>query len=123
MHCAEVLCNDCDMATSKRNPKQVTIGLPARSIMQLGILVSGLVQIFLIGFSLLLVIVPWGVQSDDLLSSLKAVLFGLTIGDMTFDWEPQTPAGVDVQPTGRGTDARLEQSDRIGAAERKAVER
>ena len=62
---------------------EVTIGLPARSIMQLGILVSGLVQIFLIGFSLLLVIVPWGVQSDDLLSSLKAVLFGLTIGDMT----------------------------------------
>ena len=62
---------------------EVTIGLSARSIMQLGILVSGLVQFFLIGFALLLVIVPWGVQSDDLLSSLKAVLFGLTIGDMT----------------------------------------
>ena len=62
---------------------EVTIGLPSRSIMQLGVLVSGLVQIFLIGFSLLLVIVPWGVQSDDLLSSIKAVLFGLTIGDMT----------------------------------------
>jgi potassium efflux system protein len=62
---------------------EVTIGLPARSIMQLGILVSGLAQIFIIGFALLLVIVPWGVQSDDLLSSLKAVLFGLTIGDMT----------------------------------------
>ena len=62
---------------------EVTIGLPARSIMQLGVLVSGLVQILLIGFALLLVIVPWGVQSDDLVSSLKAVLFGLTIGDMT----------------------------------------
>lgn len=62
---------------------EVTIGLPARSIMQLGILVSGLAQIFIIGFALLLVIVPWGVQSDDLLSSFKAVLFGLTIGDMT----------------------------------------
>ena len=62
---------------------EVTIGLPARSIMQLGILVSGLAQIFIIGFALLLVIVPWGVQSDDLLSSLKAVVFGLTIGDMT----------------------------------------
>jgi GTP-binding protein len=47
----------------------------------------------------------------------------VTIGDMTFDWEPQTPAGVDVTPTGRGTDARLERNDRIGAAERKEARR
>jgi GTP-binding protein len=47
----------------------------------------------------------------------------VTIGDMTFDWEPQTPAGVDVTPTGRGTDARLERNDRIGAAERKQARR
>ncbi|KHO19206.1 GTPase ObgE [Mycolicibacterium setense] len=45
----------------------------------------------------------------------------VTIGDMTFDWEPQTPAGVDMPLTGRGTDIRLEQIDRIGAAERKAA--
>ena len=43
----------------------------------------------------------------------------VTIGDMTFDWEPQTPAGVDVTMTGRGTDIRLERNDRVGAAERK----
>ena len=47
----------------------------------------------------------------------------VTIGDMTFDWEPQTPAGVDVPLSGRGTDARLEQTDRVGAAERKAARR
>ena len=47
----------------------------------------------------------------------------VTIGDMTFDWEPQTPAGVDVPMSGRGTDARLEQTDRVGAAERKAARR
>ncbi|WP_445166003.1 GTPase ObgE [Mycolicibacterium sp. Dal123E01] len=47
----------------------------------------------------------------------------VTIGDMTFDWEPQTPAGVDVTPTGRGTDVRLEQNDRIGAAERRQARR
>ncbi|CAN5495841.1 GTPase ObgE [soil metagenome] len=45
----------------------------------------------------------------------------VTIGDMTFDWEPQTPAGVDIMPTGRGTDVRLERNDRIGADERKAA--
>ena len=47
----------------------------------------------------------------------------VTIGDMTFDWEPQTPAGVDVVPTGRGTDARLERNERMGAAERKEARR
>ena len=34
----------------------------------------------------------------------------VTIGDMTFDWEPQTPAGVDVPMSGRGTDTRLERN-------------
>ena len=47
----------------------------------------------------------------------------VTIGEMTFDWEPQTPAGVDVVPTGRGTDARLERNERIGATERKEARR
>jgi len=47
----------------------------------------------------------------------------VTIGDVTFDWEPQTPAGVDVAPSERGTDARLERSDRVSAAERKAARR
>ena len=47
----------------------------------------------------------------------------VTIGDMTFDWEPQTPAGVDVIQTGRGTDVRLEQNERIGADERKEARR
>ncbi|NLG55240.1 MAG: GTPase ObgE [Rhodococcus sp.] len=47
----------------------------------------------------------------------------VTIGDVSFDWEPQTPAGVDLTRTGRGTDARLDQVDRIGAAERKHARR
>ena len=45
----------------------------------------------------------------------------VTIGDVTFDWEPSTPAGVAVLLSGRGTDRRLESNDRIGAAERKAA--
>ncbi len=47
----------------------------------------------------------------------------VTIGDVTFDWEPQTLAGIDTQMSGRGTDLRLEQTDRIGAAERKVARR
>ncbi|GAB10990.1 GTP-binding protein Obg [Gordonia araii NBRC 100433] len=45
----------------------------------------------------------------------------VTIGDVTFDWEPTTPTGDDVPVTGRGTDIRLDRTDRIGAAERKAA--
>jgi len=47
----------------------------------------------------------------------------VTIGDVCFEWEPQVTAGVDMVRTGRGTDARLEQSERIGAAERKHASR
>ncbi|KXT56648.1 GTPase CgtA [Gordonia sp. QH-12] len=43
----------------------------------------------------------------------------VTIGEMTFDWEPTTPMGEAVPITGRGTDIRLERNDRVGAAERK----
>ncbi|CDQ46763.1 MAG: GTPase ObgE [Mycolicibacterium neoaurum] len=45
----------------------------------------------------------------------------VTIGDVTFDWEPQTPAGVDTMMSGRGTDVRLEQTERVSADERKAA--
>jgi len=45
----------------------------------------------------------------------------VTIGDVTFDWEPSTPAGVATLLTGRGTDARLDQSGRVSAAERKVA--
>ena len=45
----------------------------------------------------------------------------VTIGDVTFDWEPTTPAGIAVLMTGRGTDVRLETNNRIGASERKAA--
>jgi len=45
----------------------------------------------------------------------------VTIGDVTFDWEPNTPSGVAVVMSGRGTDARVERSNRVTAAERKAA--
>ncbi|MGO4616361.1 GTPase ObgE [Nocardia sp. 2YAB30] len=47
----------------------------------------------------------------------------VTIGDVTFEWEPQISAGIDMVRTGRGTDIRLEQTDRVSAAERKHASR
>ena len=43
----------------------------------------------------------------------------VTIGQVTFEWEPHTAAGIDRTPDGRGTDTRLEGVDRSSAAERK----
>jgi GTP-binding protein len=48
----------------------------------------------------------------------------VTIGGVTFDWEPATPAGAAaVRLTERGTDWRLDSDQRVGAAERKAARR
>ena len=44
----------------------------------------------------------------------------VTIGGITFEWDPQTVAGVDQTPAyGRGKDRRLEQTDRVTAEQRK----
>lgn len=47
----------------------------------------------------------------------------VTIGDVCFDWEPQISAGVETMLTRRGVDPRLDQSERVGAAERKHASR
>ncbi|HIW96790.1 MAG TPA: GTPase ObgE [Candidatus Corynebacterium gallistercoris] len=43
----------------------------------------------------------------------------VTIGEITFEWDPQTAAGVEVTRTGRGTDIRLEQNTRATPQQRK----
>jgi GTP-binding protein len=47
----------------------------------------------------------------------------VTIGEMTFDWEPTTEAGVPVDFGQRGTDVRLDRSERVGADERLAAKK
>ncbi|HEU5474470.1 MAG TPA: GTPase ObgE [Actinophytocola sp.] len=47
----------------------------------------------------------------------------VSIGGITFDWEPSTPAGIAMLMHQRGSDPRLEQSLRTTAAERKAAKR
>ncbi len=56
---------------------------------------------------------------DELLKQGAKPGCAVTIADVTFDWEPQTPAGIDVTMSGRGTDMRLEQDERVRADERK----
>jgi GTP-binding protein len=45
----------------------------------------------------------------------------VTIGEVTFDWEPTLRGGEGTPRGGRGTDERLEEHPRVGADERKAA--
>src|SRR3954447_19135129 len=45
------------------------------------------------------------------------------IGTISFDWEPTTSAGVTFEPIERGFDPRIDQVERVGAADRKALHR
>ncbi|GGC78827.1 DUF3772 domain-containing protein [Chelatococcus reniformis] len=58
---------------------QTSVGLRKRSLDQLAVLTSGLLRVLLVAIALLLVLAPWGIDSDDFTSSLDAALFGLQI--------------------------------------------
>jgi GTPase len=62
---------------------------------------------------------------EDKLAKLGAIPgSAVTIGNVTFEWEPSTPAGIAaVTMAHRGTDPRLERDQRVGAADRKAARR
>ncbi|MBV9486345.1 MAG: Obg family GTPase CgtA, partial [Frankiaceae bacterium] len=59
---------------------------------------------------------------EDALAGLGATAGAeVTIGEVTFDWEPTLRSGVGSPHGGRGTDERLEDHRRIGADQRKAA--
>jgi GTP-binding protein len=59
---------------------------------------------------------------EDALGALGATAGAeVTIGDVTFDWEPTLRFNASVPHGGRGTDERLEDHHRIGAIDRKAA--
>lgn len=62
---------------------QANTGLRRRSLEQLGVLGSGIARLALIIVGILLVLAPWGIESTDVTSSLRAVFFGFNVGDVT----------------------------------------
>jgi potassium-dependent mechanosensitive channel len=62
---------------------QSNVGLRRRSIEQIGIIAAGTLKVTLIVFFLLMALAPWGVQSGDMWTSLKAAFFGFKVGDVT----------------------------------------
>lgn len=62
---------------------QANTGLRRRSLEQIGILVSGVARLALIIIAILLVLLPWGIESTDVTGSLRALFFGFNVGDVT----------------------------------------
>ncbi len=65
---------------------QTSVGLSRKALQQAGVLLSGFSRLFLGGLAVLLVLAPWGVESGDLLFSLRSAVFGFTIGDVTISF-------------------------------------
>jgi len=62
---------------------QANTGLRRRSLEQIGVLVSGALRLAIIIMAILLALAPWGIESTDLVGSLRAVFFGFSVGDVT----------------------------------------
>ncbi|MDJ1157413.1 DUF3772 domain-containing protein [Chelatococcus sp. SYSU_G07232] len=62
---------------------QGSIGLRKRSLEQIAVLTSGVLRLVLIIVAVMLVLAPWGVESVDLIASLRAAFFGFTVGGVT----------------------------------------
>ncbi|MGO4707017.1 DUF3772 domain-containing protein [Microvirga sp. 2MCAF38] len=62
---------------------QANTGLRKRSIEQIGVLATGVARLCLIVLAILLALAPWGIESTDILGSVRAAFFGFSVGDMT----------------------------------------
>jgi small-conductance mechanosensitive channel len=73
---------------------QANTGLRRRSLEQIGVLTNGLARLVLILAALLLGLAPWGVESSDVVSSLRAAFFGFKVGDVTISLSAIIIAGL-----------------------------
>jgi small-conductance mechanosensitive channel len=59
------------------------VGLTRTSLDQMSVLLSGLSRLVLITIAGMMVLAPWGLDSGDMLGTLRAALFGFTVGGVT----------------------------------------
>ncbi len=62
---------------------QANTGLRRKSLEQIGVLSTGLTRLVLILVALMLALAPWGIESADIMSSVRAAFFGFQVGDVT----------------------------------------
>jgi len=62
---------------------QANTGLRRKSLEQIGVLASGAVRVALVLVAVMLGLAPWGIESGDIMSSVRAAFFGFQVGDVT----------------------------------------
>ncbi|HEX2510750.1 MAG TPA: DUF3772 domain-containing protein [Microvirga sp.] len=62
---------------------QANTGLRRKSLEQIGVLANGAARVVLILLALMLALAPWGIESADVMSSVRAAFFGFQVGDVT----------------------------------------
>ena len=59
------------------------VGLGREALEQISVLIEGAARVALVVTAVLLVLAPWGIQSQDMFGSLRAAYFGFRIGNVT----------------------------------------
>jgi small-conductance mechanosensitive channel len=62
---------------------QSNLGLRKKALQQLGIVASGVLRVVLWIVAAMLVLAPWGIESGDITTNLRAAFFGFKVGDVT----------------------------------------
>jgi small-conductance mechanosensitive channel len=62
---------------------QANTGLRRKSLEQIGVLANGAARVSLVLVAVMLALAPWGIESADIMSSVRAAFFGFKVGDVT----------------------------------------
>ncbi|MFT0890891.1 DUF3772 domain-containing protein [Pseudochelatococcus sp. G4_1912] len=81
------LIEEVAVETPKRNSRvslvlQTSVGLRRRTLEQIGILFAGLTKLVFFAIGIMLILAPWGLESNDVVTSLKLLRAGFSIGDL-----------------------------------------
>ncbi len=60
-----------------------SLGLRREALQQLAVLLAGVASVCVIVAATLLILAPWGIESDDMLANVRSAFFGFKIGDVT----------------------------------------
>ena len=59
-----------------------SVGIRRESLDQIAVLLAGMMRVSLLTIAGMLVLAPWGIESDDMLGYMKAAFFGFKVGDV-----------------------------------------
>ncbi|MDF2116486.1 DUF3772 domain-containing protein [Roseiarcaceae bacterium H3SJ34-1] len=60
-----------------------SIGLKGDSLIQVSVILRGAISVILSVVAALLILAPWGIESDDMIGTVRAAFFGFQVGDIT----------------------------------------